>query len=151
MMTISGYKIQDAAKIHFQSSTVSRQPSEKGFTLIEILVAIALLGIAITIVIQLFSANLRAISASEDYVAATIKAEIKMREILDDDNLTENNSVETTDDGYSFDIAVYDSLKDRTEILQVRLFQIDLTIHWTKGKKNKVLTLHSLKMIKKQI
>lgn len=125
--------------------------SEKGFTLIEILVAIALLGIAITIVIQLFSANLRAVSASEDYVAAAIKAEIRMRELLDDDNLSENTSVETTDDGYRFDIAVTDSLKDRTENLQVRLFQIDITIHWTKGKKNKALTLNSLKMMRKQI
>lgn len=143
-MKASRCKMQGSGERHIQ-------PSGKGFTLIEILVAIALLGIAITVVIQLFSANLRAIAASEDYVAASIRAEIKMREILDDDNLSENTSVETIDDGYSFDIAVTDSLKDRTDNLQVRLFQVDLTIHWTKGKKNKTLTLNSIKMLKKQI
>lgn len=150
-MKVSSLRMQDAGKIHIQPSTLSPQPPERGFTLIEILVAIALLGIAITVVIQLFSADLRAIAASEDYVAASVRAEIKMREILDDDNLSENTLVETTDDGYRFDIAVTDSLKDRTENLQVRLFQIDLTIHWTKGKKNKALTLNALKVMKKQI
>lgn len=150
-MKVSSFKLHGAGKIHIQPSALSPQPSERGFTLIEILVAIALLGIAITIVLQLFSANLRAIAASEDYVAASIRAEIKMREILDEDNLSENASVETTDEGYRFDIAVTDLLPERTENLQVRLYQVDLTIHWTKGKKNKALTLNSIKMLKKQI
>jgi len=51
--------------------------AEKGFTLIEVLVAVALLGIAVTVVIQLFSANLRAIASSEDYIYASARAEAK--------------------------------------------------------------------------
>ncbi len=37
-----------------------------GFTLLEVLVALALLGVGVVVVLQLFSANLRSISASED-------------------------------------------------------------------------------------
>ena len=53
--------------------------SIKGFTLIEVIVALSILGIAITVILQLFSVNLRAISQSEDYVMALIQADLKMR------------------------------------------------------------------------
>jgi prepilin-type N-terminal cleavage/methylation domain-containing protein len=123
----------------------------RGFTLLEVLVAIAILGIAVTVVIELFSANLRAIATSGDYISAATKAEAKMREILDDDELSEKSWSETTDDSYRIDVSVTDALKDRTENLQVRLLEIDLIIHWTKGTKEKSLTLRTLKMVEKEV
>ena len=53
--------------------------NRKGFTLLEVLVATAILGMAIAVILQLFSANLRAIALSRDYVSASIKAEAKMK------------------------------------------------------------------------
>jgi general secretion pathway protein I len=129
-----------------------RGRGNKGFTLLEILVAIAILGIAITVVIQLFSANLRAISSSADYVSAATRAEAKMREILDDDKISEKvSSSEITDDGYRVDVSVNDVLKERTENLQVRLLEIVLTVHWTRGTKDKSLTFRTLKVVEKKI
>jgi len=123
----------------------------RGFTLLEVLVAIALLGIAITVVLQLFSANLRAIAASEDYVSAIIKAEAKMRDVLDDQDISEKSWSETTDDGYRIDVSIYDAVKDRTENLQVRLLEINLIIRWIKDTKERSLTLKSMKVIEKKI
>jgi len=123
----------------------------EGFTLLEVLVALAILGIAITVVLQLFSANLRALSNSDDYVSAVIKAEARMREILDDERLTERSWSETTDDGYRVDVSVSDTSKERTENLQVRLLRVDLTLRWTKGTKERSLTLRTLKVVNKQI
>lgn len=120
-----------------------------GFTLLEILVAIAILGIAITIIIQLFSSNLRAIKASGDYVTASIKAEAKMREILDG-IISEGIYGETTDEGYIMDIAVSEVLKERTENLHLKLLQVDLTIRWIEGTKQKSMTLSTLKMLEKE-
>jgi prepilin-type N-terminal cleavage/methylation domain-containing protein len=122
-----------------------------GFTLLEILVAIVILGIAVTVVLQLFSADLRAISASENYVAASTKADAKIRELLADDKLSEKSFSEITEDGYRMDISITDVLKDRTENLQVRLLEIDLTIHWVRGAKEKSLTLRTLKVAEKEI
>ncbi|GAB4420300.1 MAG: hypothetical protein OHK0032_16020 [Thermodesulfovibrionales bacterium] len=122
-----------------------------GFTLLEVLVALAILGIAITVVLQLFSANLRAVSTSEDYVSAAMKAEAKMREILDDEKLTERSWSETTDDGYRIDVSVSDTSKERTENLLVRLLEIDLTLRWIKGTKERSLTLRTVKVVNKQI
>jgi prepilin-type N-terminal cleavage/methylation domain-containing protein len=120
-----------------------------GFTLLEVLVAIAILGIAITVVIQLFSANLRAISASGDYVSASIKAESKMREILSDENkLFEESFSESTNDGYIIDVSINNVLNERTDNLMVRLLEINLTVHWTRGIKEKSLTLKTMKLVK---
>ena len=122
-----------------------------GFTLLEVLVAMAILAIAVTVVFQLFSANLRSIAASENYVKAAVRAELKMREILNDDKLTEKSFSEATDDGYRMDVSITDAVKERTENLQVRLLQIDLTVRWIKGSKEKALTLKTMKVIKKEI
>lgn len=122
-----------------------------GFTLLEVLVAMAILGIAITVVLQLFSADLRAISVSGDYVSAVTKAEAKMREILSDDGLSEESWGETTEDGYRIDVSISDALKERTDSLQVRILEIDLTVHWMRGTKEKSLTLKTMKVVNKEI
>jgi prepilin-type N-terminal cleavage/methylation domain-containing protein len=125
--------------------------SHLGFTLIEVLAAMAILGIAITVVLQLFSADLGAISASGDYISASTKAAAKMREILADDNLSEKSFSEITDDGYRMDVSITDAIKERTENLQISLLEIDLTIHWIRGIKEKSITLRTMKVISKEI
>ena len=122
-----------------------------GFTLLEVLVAISILGIALTIILQLFSANLRALSASEDYVSAVAKAEAKMREVLDNKDLSEKSWSEITDDGYRMDVSINETLKDRTDNLQVRVLEVALTVYWTRNTKNKSLTLRTMKVVNKQV
>lgn len=124
---------------------------EKGFTLLEILVALALLAIAVTVVIQLFSANLKAIYSSEDYINATIKAVSKLREVLSDDNLSERSWSETTDDGYTIYGDVYKTLKERTEDLNLDLLEIDLTVRWMVGSREKSINLRTIKVVSKKI
>ena len=120
---------------------------EKGFTLLEVLVALAILGISVTVIFQLFSANLRAVRGSEDYIAAAVRAQTKMREVLDDEKLTEKTWSETTPDGYRVDVAVAETLKDRTKDLEVRLLEIIMTVHWTKNSKTKAMTVRGMKML----
>ncbi|MDP3297591.1 MAG: prepilin-type N-terminal cleavage/methylation domain-containing protein [Thermodesulfovibrionia bacterium] len=122
-----------------------------GFTLLEVLVALAISGIALIVVLQLLSSNLKGISVSEDYVSAVIKAEAKMREILDNSNLSEGSWSEVTPDGYRIDVSIRDSEKERTQNLKVRLLGVDLTIHWTKGTKTRSLTLKTMKVVNKKI
>jgi prepilin-type N-terminal cleavage/methylation domain-containing protein len=123
--------------------------SRRGFTLLEVLVATSILGIAVAVVLQLFSANLRALSLSGGYVSAAMRAEAKMREILNDDELSEKISTETTEDGYRIEISVTETLKERTENLQVKLLAIDLTIQWMQGAKERSFTLRTAKVVNK--
>jgi len=122
-----------------------------GFTLLEILVSLALLGIAITVILQLFSTNLKALSVSGDYVSAALRAEAKMSEILENADLAEKSWSEVTDEGYRYDASVTEILKERTDNLQVRMLEIALTMYWSEGSKMKSLTLKTLKVINKKI
>jgi general secretion pathway protein I len=125
--------------------------ADTGFTLLEVLVALAVLGIAITVIIQLFSANLRALSVSEDYVSASLRGAEKMRALVDDEELDEKAWTEVSPEGYRLDIAVKENLADRTEILPVKLLEIALTIQWTKGNRARSLTFQTLKLVRKAI
>jgi general secretion pathway protein I len=124
---------------------------EKGFTLLEVLVALAILGIAVTVIIQLFSANLRTLSASEDYVSASLQGAAKMRALLDDKDLDEKAWTEISPEGYRLDIDVKEGLTDRSEMLPVKLLDIALTIQWTKGNRVRSMTFQTLKLVKKEI
>ncbi len=124
-----------------------REPG--GFTLLEVLVSLAVLGIALTVVLQIFSADLRNIASAEDTVYASAKAAARMREILDRDELSETAWSETTPDGYSMDIAVSETLNGRTGNLPVKLLQIDLTIHWRRGTRDKSLTVRTIKTVER--
>lgn len=124
---------------------------KKGFTLLEVLVATAILAIAITVILQLFSANLRNIAVSDDYVKAVTKAHIKMREILDESDISEKAYTEVTNDGYRMDVSISEMLKDRTENLNVKIFEISLKVSWWKGNKEKFLNLKTMKTVGKTI
>lgn len=125
--------------------------TSSGFTLLEVLVALVLLSISLVAIFELFSANLRGIAKSDDYSHAVIMAESKMREILDDKTLEERTWTESTDDGYRIDAVVSSTASDRTENLQIKLLEINLTISWIKDSKEQALNLKTLKMVNKPI
>ncbi len=122
---------------------------KQGFTLLEIMIALSISGIALMVVLQLFSANLKNISLSEDYVLAATKAGDAMRAIMDRQDLSEGSWSKATAEGYKIDVSIKDSQKERTQNLKVKLMEIDLTIHWTKAAKERSLTLKSIKVVKK--
>ncbi|OPY79401.1 MAG: hypothetical protein A4E64_00448 [Syntrophorhabdus sp. PtaU1.Bin058] len=124
---------------------------EDGFTLLEVLVAFALLATTITIILQLFSLNLKTLSLTEDYLSATVKAETRMQEILGSDTLAESAWTEVTDDGYRIDVAIYPVQEGRTKNLPLKMMEIGLTMSWKKGTKNRSLVLRTLKAVKVQV
>jgi prepilin-type N-terminal cleavage/methylation domain-containing protein len=124
---------------------------EKGFTLLEVLAAVAILGMALAVILQLFSANLRGIAASEEYLAASLAAEAGLREAIETGDLTERAWTETTAEGYRMDISVAPVLQERTESLPVELHQITLTLHFTRGARDRSITLRTMKMAVRKI
>ncbi len=122
-----------------------------GFSLLEVLVALALLGIAGIVVFQLFSAATRGIGRSEDYVNAEVRAEARMAEVLDRNVRTEASWSESTADGYRMDVQVSDALRERYADLPVRLVEVALTIHWMQGRDEKSLTLRTMKTVNREV
>ena len=122
-----------------------------GFTLLEVLVAFVLLAATVTVILQLFSSGIKALSLSEDYATAVVRAESKMREVLDNEQLAENAWSETSPDGYRFDITVAKAFETRTKDLPMKILEIDITMSWKMGGKDKSLILNTMKTIKPQV
>lgn len=122
-----------------------------GFTLLEILIALSILATAVTIIFQLFSASLRNIAVSADYVSGVIKAETKMREVLSEEDLAEEAYTESEEDGYTYNVTIKKTLEIKTDAIPVQMMQIDLVVTWTKGAKARTIRLRTMKMIGKQV
>jgi len=119
--------------------------TERGFTLLEVLAAVAILGMALTVIMQLFSANLHGIAASDDYLAASMAAQAKLREVIDTGDFSEKDWSETTPEGYRVGISVRPALEERTESLPVQLHEITLSLRFESGAKERTITLRTLK------
>jgi general secretion pathway protein I len=122
-----------------------------GFTLLEVLVAFVLLVTVVTVILQLFSANIKALSVSEDYASAVVRAESKMREILDNEQLAENVWSETSPEGYRFDITVAKAYEARTKDMPMKILEIGVTMSWKMRGKDKSLILSTMKAVKPQV
>ena len=121
----------------------------QGFTLLEILVSLAIMAMAVVLILQLFSTNLRALSRSADMTEAVVRGDALMRKVLAEPVLTEKSWSETTEEGYRIDVAVAEVMKDRTDSLPVRLMEVALTVHWIDGAREKNFKLKTMKLVTK--
>lgn len=126
-----------------------KKSGSRGFTLIEVLVALTIIAFSVVYLVQLSSSNLRMISTSGDYTDAVVRAESKMREIVSRDNLEEKTWREETDQGHQVDVSVSEELKERSENLPIKLLRIEMNFSWQEALKKKTLTLKTLKMVNK--
>lgn len=122
-----------------------------GFTLLEILVAFSLISIVLVVVMQIFSAGLRSLSASDGYVNASARAEAVMRNILEDDDFPKVPLSGSTLDGYRFNAEITKGYEERTQALTVDLYQVKMTIYWNEGVRERSMSLETLKMTEKKI
>jgi len=128
----------------------SRQlKSAWGFTLIEIMVALTVMGFAVVSLVQLFSSNLRMIRTSQDYMTVLTRAESVMREIVESDKIEEKSWRDSTDQGYQVEVTVSETAKERTENLPIKLLQIEMVLSWEKALRKKSLTFRTLKIVNK--
>jgi prepilin-type N-terminal cleavage/methylation domain-containing protein len=126
-----------------------RKQCARGFTLIEIMVALTVMGFAVVFLVQLFSSNLRTIGTSQDYMTALTRAESIMREIVESDKLEEKSWRDLTDQGYQVEVTVSETQKERTEQLPIKLLQIELVFSWERALRKKSMTLRTLKVVNK--
>ena len=131
--------------------TKRKLADRKGFTLLEILVALTLVAVTVTVILQLFSANLRSVAWSEDYVSTSVKAEAKMRELLDREDLEPGVWTEETDEGFRMEVAVEEALMERTKDMAVQVMEIVLTVSWKRGEKTRKMTLRTLKAVERKV
>jgi len=122
---------------------------QRGFTLLEIMVSLVLICLVVVSVIQLSSANLRNLSASDDRIETLRRASEKMRQVLDGDLSEDKTWNDVDDDGYSYDVTVAETLKERTDALALKFLEITVSAQYTKDKRSKRMTLQTAKLVSK--
>ena len=125
----------------------------KGFTLIEVLVAVAILGVGLTVIIELFSGGLRLGRASEEYTKAVNYARIKMEEIAVKPTIKEGSEEGEFDETFRWQVEV-----KKVEILPIenkpdfkppaQFFQVRINVIWKSGSKEKSTHIESYRTIK---
>ena len=134
-----------------------REPTtrlNKGFTLIEVVVALAILGVGLTVIIELFSGGLRLGRASMEYTKAVNYARVKMEETMAKPTIEEGTQEGESDDKTfrwqvgmkKVDLLSIDKSIDYKP--PVELFQVKIDVFWKSGSKEKSTSVESLKAFK---
>jgi len=125
-----------------------------GFTLIEVVIALAILGIGLTVIIELFSGGLRLARTSEEYTKAMNFAHMKMEEITSQQKIEEgSNEGKCDDDTFRWQVKIKktDLLpieKDSDFKPPIELFQVIVDILWQSGSKERSARIESYKASK---
>jgi general secretion pathway protein I len=124
--------------------------SNRGFTLIETLVAISLLAISLVIILQLFSGGLKSSRLSDEYTRGIFHAREKMDEILLAGELTEGIINGEFGDGFKWKAeALRFSIEESSDIkLPFQAFNIKVDVTWDAGGQEKRFTISAMKLVK---
>jgi len=130
-----------------------RESKTEGFTLIEVVVALAILGVALTVIIELFSGGLRLARTSVEYTRAITYARMKMEEIAVQQKMEEGTQEGEFDSTYRWQVET-----KKVDVLPIEkgiefkapteLFQVKVNILWKSGDREKSTRLETYRTIK---
>jgi general secretion pathway protein I len=132
---------------------MKRGKRKRGFTLIEVVVAMAILGIGLVVIIELFAGGLRLGRASQEYTKAAGYARMKMEEINLASALEEGIQEGEFDGHFRWQVEVkkVDLLppgKETSYRPPVDLYWVRIDVLWKSGSKERAAALESYRLLK---
>ena len=131
--------------------------SSQGFTLLEVLIAVAILGTAIVVLLLQFSVALRAGSITQNVTVAVLHAREKIEELKMARELSESSQSGTFSDGYEWETQVipyrHEIIPEDEQIyadLKVETYQLSSVVKWKDGERIKQVLLTTLKTVRKK-
>ena len=126
---------------------------KRGFTLIEVVVAMGILGIGLIVILELISNGLRAGRVTQEYTQAIGLARTKMEEIRLADNIAEGEEQGEFNKDFRFTvgvkkIAVFPEDRGTDMRLPVELYQIQVQVLWGSGVRERSTTIESYRVYK---
>ncbi|MEP3243991.1 MAG: prepilin-type N-terminal cleavage/methylation domain-containing protein [Sneathiella sp.] len=131
----------------FKHSHLHKKTSA-GFTIIEVLVATAILSVALTVIFQSISTGAIVSNKSQKYIAAILTAESLMDRIGNDLPLRNSKETGKTDLDFRWK-SVIRPYKDRIKTqshANATLHDISLEVFWEENGKNRSINLYSAKI-----
>lgn len=128
-------------------------PRQAGFSLLEVLVAFAILAISIGVLMQVFSNSMRAASVTRHYSNALIIAESQLAKAFSESPLEAGSDSGIVDDFYHWDLSVSPYLPpvEGYEKALFLPFQASIMVSWGEGSnQQRSITLDTLNLGRKQ-
>ncbi|MCD6352976.1 MAG: type II secretion system protein [Proteobacteria bacterium] len=125
---------------------------KNGFTLIEIMVSMAILGIAITVIIELFSGGLCLARKSGEYSRAVFYGQQLLEELCLKKEFSTMRDEGKFEGDYYWKYAIEPvslGAENNESDVPVEIFRIKVSVFWPGGDKNKTLPFEVLKMLVK--
>ena len=126
--------------------------SNRGFTLIEILVAISILSISLVVIFQLFSGGLKSSRLSDQYTRGIFHVREKMEELLLSTEFSEEDAEGDFDDSFRWKSAIVriEQAEEEESKLPFNTFNITVDVMWDEGDKKKHFAISTMKVVEKK-
>ena len=131
-----------------EKQNLKKKTSEDGFSLLEVIVALAIMAMGFVTVLQLFSGSIRSVSMSEQYLKATTLAQSKMGELeMNNYRSSEFEGTFANEENYRWqlDISPYTTSLN-SEVNNIQLSEVLLRVLWRDSNKVRNVELSTLKV-----
>ena len=128
---------------------MSVSSKQRGFSLLEVLVAFVVMGLVVGVLLQLFGASMRSVALADEYSFAVQVAESQLAAVgsaIPVKQGTVSGAEEGSD--YRWNVAIEPlKLDEKLENLPVpmQVFRIEVTVMWGNGDKPRTFSLSSLR------
>lgn len=116
--------------------------NQRGFTLLEILVAFTILAVLGTALLQLFQGGMRSLAASEEYTRAALLAQSELSRLNSEPALQPAIQEGELEPGYRYRLSLEPLVEDGQTL--AGLLQADLVVLWGDGGKNREYAVRTL-------
>ena len=127
--------------------------SEAGFTLLEVLLAVVILGVSLTTILLQFQTALHAGSKSQERTNAVIYAKEKRESLKIEDDLSESSQSGVLESGYEWEteVSLYEYEDQEEDIsyedLRHETYKLRATVKWNSGINKRQVELITLKTV----
>ena len=124
------------------------KPNNDGFSLLEVIVALAIMAMGFVTVLQLFSGSIRSVSLSEQYLKGTTLAHSKLGELeVNNYSVTEYEGIFPDEKNYRWQLQVSphtSPLNSKEDSIQ--LSEVTLNVLWEEAGKTRDIEFSTLKV-----
>ena len=120
-----------------------------GYTLIEVLVAMVILALSLSVILRIFSVGLRNISVSEDYVRAILIAEAQLNSTGASTALAPNSTGGVVEQKFRWTQTVEDYLpyaSSEAIVVPINAYSVTVAVEWPHADSVRRVSLSSIKL-----